>query len=87
MATNLKITSCTTTTAGVTEDGCYSLAINEVNGEPCLCVHRCEPKGGLHYSPMNYDSLVTAISKSKLERVLEMMEWPAWSRKRQGADT
>ena len=87
MATKLKITSCIRTTAGVTEDGLYSLAINEVNGEPCLCVHKCEIKGGLHYSSMDDDSLVTAISKSKLERVLEMMEWPAWSRKRQGGNT
>ena len=77
--TACKITGCTITTAGVTKDGKYSLAINEVDGEPCLCVHRCEVRGGLHYSSMDDDSLVTAISKDKLRSVLQLLDGPVWS--------
>ena len=74
-----RITGCTVTTAGVTLDGKYSLAINEVDGEPCLCIHRCEERGGLHYSSMDDKSLVTAIGKDRLRSVLQMMDGPVWS--------
>lgn len=76
----VRITSGLVTTAGVTHDGKYSLAINEVNGEPCLCVHRCDRRGGLHYSSMNNDSLVTAISRRTLLAAARLMEGPAWAR-------
>ena len=76
-----RITSCQITTAGVTHDGKYSLAINEVNGEPCLCIHRCDRRGGLHYSSMDGKSLVTSINRRTLEAAIELLNGPAWRQK------
>ena len=76
-----RITSGTVTTAGVTFDGKYSLAINEVNGEPCLCVHKCDRIGGLHLSSMDNGSLVTALSRRTLEAALRLMDGPGWRRR------
>ena len=73
-----KITSGHTTTAGVTFDSKYSLAINEVNGEPCLCVHTCDRRGGLHWSSMDDSSLVTALDRRTLEAALRLMDGPGW---------
>lgn len=64
---------CTVTTAGVTDDGKYSLAINEINGEKCLAVHKCEIRGGLHWSFMDERSLVTYIGRKTLARAIELM--------------
>lgn len=75
-----RITSGMLTTAGVTYDDKYSLAINEVNGEPCLCVHRCDRRGGLHLSTMDNDSLVTAMDRRTLEAALRLMDGPGWRR-------
>lgn len=76
-----RITSGTTTTAGATFDDKYSLAINEVNGEPCLCVHKCDRRGGLHWSSMDNDSLVTALDRRTLEAALRLMDGPGWWRR------
>ena len=73
-----QITSGMATTAGVTLDSKYSLAINEVNGEPCLCVHKCDRRDGLHWSSMNDDSLVTAMDRRTLEAALQLMDGPGW---------
>lgn len=81
-----KITGSTITTAGVTHDGKYSLAINEVNGEPCLCIHKCDRRGGLHYSSMDNSSLVTAISRRTLLAAAELMNGPIWNRSRGDAN-
>jgi hypothetical protein len=62
----MKITSCLVITAGVTADRKYSLAINEANGEDCLCVHKCTERGGLHLSTMDEKSLVTCIGLREL---------------------
>ena len=78
MAKKMKITGCTITTAGVTKDGKYSLALCEVDGEPCLCLHKCEVRDGLHYSPMNDDSLITAIGKNKILAAAELLRGPMW---------
>lgn len=75
-----RITSGTVTTAGVTFDGKYALAINEINGEPCLCVHRCDRRGGLHLSTLDNDSLVTAMDRRTLEAALQLMGGPGWHR-------
>jgi len=75
----LKVTGCQITTAGVTKDGKYSLAINEIDGEPCLCIHRCTVKGGWHYSTMDDKSLVTAIDKNRVLRAAQMLSSHEWS--------
>lgn len=64
----------TVTTAGVTDDGKYSLAINEIDGERRLAVHKCDINGGLHWSTMDESSLVTYIGRERLMRVLELMD-------------
>lgn len=74
-----KVTGCQITTAGVTQDGKYSLAISELDGEPCLCIHRCAVKGGLHYSTMDDRSLVTGIGKNTVLRAAQILSSPAWS--------
>ena len=63
----------TVVTAGVTDDGKYSLAINEINGERCLAVHKCDIRGGLHWSSMDGKSLVTYIGRKTLARAIELM--------------
>jgi hypothetical protein len=75
-----RITSGTITTAGATYDGKYSLAINEVNGEPCLCVHKCDLRGCMHYSTLDNDSLVTALDRRTLEAALRLLDGPVWRR-------
>ena len=70
----MKITSCTVVTAGVTADGKYSLAINEVNGENCLCVHKCTVRGGMHLSTMDEKSLVTCIGLRALTFAADMVQ-------------
>lgn len=69
-----KITSPRIVTAGVTADGRYSLAINEVDGRDCLCVHKCEVVGGLHWSAMNDKSLVTCIGINELRFAVSAIE-------------
>lgn len=76
----LKVTGCMVTTAGVTLDGKYSLAINEVNGAPCLCIHRCEVRDGLHFSSMDDASLVTAIGLDRLRSAVDVIQSPLWSK-------
>jgi len=73
------ITGCQVTTAGVTSDGRYSLAINEVNGVPCLCVHKCTLKGGLHMSAMDDKSLVTCMDRRTVAAALELLDGPLWA--------
>ena len=69
-----KITGSTTVTAGCTADGRYSLAINQVDGRYCLCVHRCEAAGGLHLSTMDDKSLVTCIDVDRLRFAIPEIE-------------
>ena len=69
-----KITGSTIVTAGVTADGRYSLAINQVDGRYCLCVHKCEVAGGLHLSTMDDKSLVTCIDVDRLRFAIPEIE-------------
>ena len=80
----MKITSCTVITAGVTADGKYSLAINEVNGENCLCVHKCTVRGGMHLSTMDEKSLVTCIGLRALMFAADMVQQMEESARRRG---
>lgn len=54
-------------TGGVTADGKYSLAIKKFGGQYCLCVFKCECRGGLHYTGFSKKELVTAIPPERLE--------------------
>ena len=85
-AKKFKITSGMITTAGVTFDGKYSLGINEVNGEPCLCVHKCDRIGGMHFSSLDNSSLVTALDRRTLEAALRLMDGPGWRRPAEKAE-
>ncbi len=60
-------------TAGTTMDGKFSLAVNWIEGaeSPCLCLHKCDERGGLHYSTLDNSSIVTAISKRTLKNALQ----------------
>jgi len=74
-----RITSSTVTTAGATYDGRYSLSVNEVDGMPCLCLHKCELRGGLHYSTLDEKSLVAVLDRDRLEAVLRLIDGPVWA--------
>lgn len=69
-----KITGSCLVTAGVTADGQYSLAIQEVDGRNCLCVHKCEVVDGLHWSTMDDKSLVTCIGINELRFAVSAIE-------------
>ena len=74
-----RITGSTVTTAGVTYDGRYSLSVNEVDGMPCLCLHKCELRDGLHYSTLDEKSLVAVLDRDRLEAVLRLIDGPVWA--------
>lgn len=74
-----RITGSTVTTAGVTYDGKYSLSVNEVDGMPCLCLHKCELRDGLHYSTLDEKSLVAVLDRDRLEAVLRLIDGPVWA--------
>lgn len=58
--TKHEITSVTIT-AGTDLDGKKSIALQEVDGIKCICVHKCKVHGGLHWSKMDEDTLELAI--------------------------
>ena len=54
---------------GETADGKYLIAVNDVAGKPCLCVHRCDTAAsGVKMSDMDDGTLVTYIT---IEQLLE----------------
>ena len=48
-------------TAGTDIERKYSLSFQKVNDVWCLCVHKCEIMGGLHYTNFSNKTLVVAI--------------------------
>lgn len=63
------------TTAGIDIDGRYSITIQEIDDIPCLCVHKCEIKGGLHGTTMNEKSFLIGIP---IRPILEMCNSCPW---------
>lgn len=52
---------------GETADGKYLIAVNDVAGRPCLCVHRCDTTAsGVKMSDMDDGTLVTYITAEQL---------------------
>ena len=63
-----------TITAGIDLDGRKSIAIQEVDGVKCICVHKCKTVGELHYSTMDEKSLKVAIPYEHLYPLLAQMD-------------
>lgn len=58
-------------TAGTDIERKYSLSFQKVNDVWCICVHKCEIIGGLHYSNFSDKTLVVAIP---LKDVIDLYE-------------
>lgn len=58
-------------TAGTDLERKYSLSFQKVNDVWCICVHKCEIRGGLHYTNFSDKTLVVAIP---LKRVVDLYE-------------
>ena len=68
-----EITSITFT-AGTDLDRKKSIAIQEVDGVKCVCVHKCRVIGELHFSTMDEKSLEIAIPYEHLYPLLARMD-------------
>ena len=62
-------------TAGIDIDERYSITIQEIDDIPCLCVHKCDIKGGLHWSTMDEKSFLIGIP---IHPILEMCNSRPW---------
>ena len=48
-------------TAGQDIDNKYSVLLQKVDGVPCIALHKCHERGGLHYTSGDDKSLFLAI--------------------------
>ena len=73
---NRNVSRKTVITAGTDLEGKYSLSMQEVNDVWCICVHKCEIRGGFHYTSFDNNTLVCAIPiKGIVNLCMERQMW------------
>ena len=60
-------------TAGTDLDGKKSITLQMVDGERCICVHKCKIEGGLHWSKMDASTLEVAIPYEDIIPLLDRL--------------